>query len=75
MLHKEANLSYGYERQSLVGVYLGAAMPEPQQLMVCALLLNTNTKLYKMSLAPGEFRLIASAIAFTPVDYRKHAAE
>jgi hypothetical protein len=74
-LHRESNVIFGYERQSLVGLYCGASMPEAQKQMIAGLLANTNTKLYTMDLARGEFSLVASPISFAPIDYRKDTAK
>ena len=67
VLHKEMGTLFGYRPCSLIGVYFGAVMPDAEQRKIGNVLLNTETKLYKMSMAPNEFRLLATPAAFTAV--------
>jgi hypothetical protein len=70
VLHTNAELLYGYERDSLTGVYFGAKMPEAQMAMVASLLENTYTKLYRMRLSSSTFSVVAEQLDFRRIDYR-----
>ncbi|HEY1599306.1 MAG TPA: DUF2971 domain-containing protein, partial [Pirellulales bacterium] len=59
ILHSKGDCPLNYPPESLTAVYLGALMPENQQLLIKKLLEGTGTKVCKMRLEKASFKLVA----------------
>lgn len=70
VLHEQSELLYGYERLSLTGVYFGAKMQDELIQLIATIMINTDTKLYRMLRSKTRFELEYEQITFTLMDYR-----
>ncbi len=57
LLHMEGDHQYTYDWKALTGIYLGAAMPEAHQEMICLILCGSPTRFFQMSQVENRFSL------------------
>ncbi len=65
-MHMEASKRYGYGPHGLTGLYLGAAMPDAQRVILFRLLSGTSVKFHAMRRDKRSFRLSSERVTYTP---------
>lgn len=69
LLHMEANKLYTYDWKSLTGIYLGCCMPDENAELLCMILRDSPTKLYRMRRSEDQFQILSEEIQYQPFVY------
>jgi hypothetical protein len=65
-MHMEASKLFGYGPNGLTGLYLGAAMPDAQRVILFRLLSGTSVKFHAMRRHKRNFQLSSERVTYTP---------
>ena len=69
LLHMEGDRPYNYSWKALTGIYLGAAMSEAHEEILCLILHGSPTRLYKVKRSEDDFSVAAQEFTYEPFRY------
>lgn len=75
LLHMDGDRQYTYDYKALTGIFLGAAMPEEQNEIICLVLHGSPTRLYQVIQQDDEFSLVSREFTYTPFQYAERRTE